>query len=143
MRDGKYKAREAVIRMKMKLLDSGNPYMWDTAAYRIASEDKSAHARTGDKWKIYPTYDFAHCLCDALEGITHSLCTMEFQTARESYNWLVDELKEHLPAIPQQRECECLRPLTSKDTLTDITQIRPPQHNRHRPLQTQNPFPRL
>ena len=104
MRDGKYKSKEVVLRMKMKLLESGNPYMWDMPAYRIPAEEKRLHHRTHDKWRIYPTYDFTHCLCDAMEQITHSLCTVEFRTARESYDWLVDELKEHLPAVPQQRE---------------------------------------
>jgi glutaminyl-tRNA synthetase len=79
MRDGKYKPQEAVLRMKQNLED-GNPQMWDLAAYRVLdSEEKPMrHYRTGDKWKIYPTYDFTHCLCDSFEGITHSLCTTEF-----------------------------------------------------------------
>jgi len=102
MRDGKYKPKEVFLRMKMNLLESGNPYMWDMAAYRIT--EMNHHHRTGDKWKIYPTYDFTHCLCDSFEEITHSLCTTEFRTARESYDWLIDELKDHLPAVPQQRE---------------------------------------
>lgn len=102
MRDGKYKPKEVFLRMKMNLLDSGNPYMWDMAAYRIT--EMNHHHRTGDKWLIYPTYDFTHCLCDSFEEITHSLCTTEFRTARESYDWLIEELKDHLPAIPQQRE---------------------------------------
>lgn len=102
MRDGKYKPKEVFLRMKMNLLDSGNPYMWDMAAYRIT--ETHHHHRTGDKWLIYPTYDFTHCLCDAFEQITHSLCTVEFRTARESYDWLLEKLKDRLPAIPQQRE---------------------------------------
>lgn len=102
MRDGKYKPKEVFLRMKMSLLESGNPYMWDMAAYRIT--ETHHHHRTSDEWLIYPTYDFTHCLCDSFEQITHSLCTTEFRTARESYDWLVDELKEHLPAVPQQRE---------------------------------------
>lgn len=102
MRDGKFKPKEVFLRMKMNLLDSGNPNMWDMAAYRIT--DTSHHHKTTDKWRIYPTYDFTHCLCDAFETITHSLCTTEFTTSRESYDWLLDELKEFLPAIPQQRE---------------------------------------
>ena len=92
MRDGKFKPKEVFLRMKMNLLDSGNPYMWDMAAYRIT--ETYHHHRTGDKWRIYPTYDFTHCLCDAFEEITHSLCTIEFRTARESYDWLLEQLED-------------------------------------------------
>ncbi|WVN88093.1 glutamine-tRNA ligase [Cryptococcus depauperatus CBS 7841] len=88
MKNGEYKEREACLRMKMDL-SSGNPYMWDTVAYRVKN---APHHRTGDKWKIYPTYDFTHCLCDSIENITHSLCTTEFIPARESYEWLCDAL---------------------------------------------------
>jgi len=102
MRDGKFKPKEVFLRMKMNLLDSGNPYMWDMAAYRIT--ETYHHHRTGDKWRIYPTYDFTHCLCDAFEEITHSLCTIEFRTARESYDWLLEQLEDKLSARPQQRE---------------------------------------
>ncbi|KAK3077623.1 hypothetical protein LTS18_009741 [Coniosporium uncinatum] len=87
MRDGKYKAGEAFLRMKQKLPDpdEGNPQMWDLPAYRVI--ERNHHHRTGEKWRIYPTYDFTHCLCDAFEGITHSLCTTEFYLSRTSYDW--------------------------------------------------------
>lgn len=62
------------------------------------------HYRTGDKWKIYPTYDFTHCLCDSFEGITHSLCTTEFELSRVSYDWLNNELDVYRP---MQREYVC------------------------------------
>ncbi|KAI1914534.1 Glutaminyl-tRNA synthetase [Ophidiomyces ophidiicola] len=103
MRDGKYHAHEAALRMKQDL-DSNNPQMWDIFAYRIIEDDKNdfcKHIRTGNKWKIYPTYDFTHCLCDSFEGITHSLCTTEFEQSRESYEWLCDELGVYKP---MQRE---------------------------------------
>ena len=121
MRDGKYKPNEAALRMKQNLED-GNPQMWDLFAYRIPRkkeeededklpdgellEDKGEqlaphHYRTGDKWKIYPTYDFTHCLCDSFEGITHSLCTVEFELSRVSYEWLNDKLDVYRP---MQRE---------------------------------------
>lgn len=83
MRDGKYEPQTAFLRMKQDI-ENNNPQMWDLAAYRIP-KDKTAHVRTGEKWKIYPTYDFTHCLCDSFEGITHSLCTTEFILSRESY----------------------------------------------------------
>jgi len=97
MRDGKYKPREAFLRMKQDIED-GNPQMWDLAAYRVLN---SEHHRTGDKWKIYPTYDFTHCLCDSFEGITHSLCTTEFIQSRVSYEWLNKTLEVY---EPMQRE---------------------------------------
>ncbi|KAH8594407.1 glutaminyl-tRNA synthetase-like protein [Bisporella sp. PMI_857] len=97
MRDGKYKPREAFLRMKQDITD-GNPQMWDLAAYRVLN---ASHHRTGDTWKIYPTYDFTHCLCDSFEGITHSLCTTEFIQSRVSYEWLNKTLEVY---EPMQRE---------------------------------------
>lgn len=72
MRDGKYKHQGAFRRMKQDI-ESGNPQMWDLAAHRIPPEGRDYHYRTKDAWKIYPTDDFAHCLCDSVEGATHSL----------------------------------------------------------------------
>ena len=97
MRAGKYKPKEAFLRMKQDLND-GNPQMWDLAAYRIL---EAKHHRTGDKWRIYPTYDFTHCLCDSFEDISHSLCTTEFQLSRVSYEWLCDAVEIYKP---MQRE---------------------------------------
>ncbi|CAN8102245.1 unnamed protein product [Discula destructiva] len=97
MRDGKYKPKEAFLRMKQDITD-GNPQMWDLAAYRVLD---APHHKTGDKWKIYPTYDFTHCLCDSFEGITHSLCTTEFILSRVSYEWLNKTLDVY---EPMQRE---------------------------------------
>ena len=97
MREGKYKPREAWLRMKQDINDP-NPKMWDLSAYRILEK---SHHRTGNKWRIYPTYDFAHCLCDSIEDITHSLCTTEFQTSRQSYEWLCEKVKVY---VPMQRE---------------------------------------
>lgn len=98
MRDGKYKPREVFLRMKQDITD-GNPQMWDLAAYRIKTEQP--HHRTGWDWKIYPTYDFTHGLCDSFEGITHSLCTTEFIQSRVSYEWLNKTLGVY---EPMQRE---------------------------------------
>lgn len=97
MRDGKYKPKEAFLRMKQDI-DDGNPQMWDLAAYRILNAD---HHRTGSEWRIYPTYDFTHCLCDSFEMITHSLCTTEFIQSRVSYEWLNKTLEVY---EPMQRE---------------------------------------
>ncbi|CDH09291.1 probable Glutamine--tRNA ligase [Zygosaccharomyces bailii ISA1307] len=97
MRDGVYQPGEAILRMKQDLT-SPSPQMWDLIAYRVLN---AAHPRTGDKWKIYPTYDFTHCLVDSFENITHSLCTTEFYLSRESYEWLCDQVQVFRPT---QRE---------------------------------------
>lgn len=94
MRDGKYKPGEATLRMKQDILGSGNPQMWDLIAYRVLD---APHHRTGTQWRIYPTYDFTHCLVDSFENISHSLCTTEFILARESYEWLCDALEVYKP----------------------------------------------
>lgn len=97
MRDGKYAPKTAFLRMKQDITD-GNPQMWDLAAYRVLNAE---HHLTGDKWKIYPTYDFTHGLCDSFEGISHSLCTTEFIQSRVSYEWLNKSLEVY---EPMQRE---------------------------------------
>ncbi|KAJ2617582.1 Glutaminyl-tRNA synthetase [Coemansia sp. RSA 1365] len=93
MREGRYAANTATLRMKMDLED-GNPQMWDLVAYRVMF---ASHHRTGTEWCIYPTYDFTHCLCDSLENITHSLCTGEFFQSRKSYYWLCDAVEVYKP----------------------------------------------
>jgi glutaminyl-tRNA synthetase len=93
MKDGGYQPGEAILRMKQDLTD-GNPYMWDLVAYRVLL---APHHRTGSKWRIYPTYDFTHCLVDSFENISHSLCTTEFIAARQSYEWLCDALEVYKP----------------------------------------------
>lgn len=98
MKDGKYGRGEATLRMKQDLVGNNNPQMWDLVAYRVLN---APHHRTGDKWKIYPTYDFTHCLVDSFENISHSLCTTEFYLSRESYEWLCDAVDVYKPA---QRE---------------------------------------
>lgn len=95
MRDGEYAPQTAWLRMKQDI-ENPNPQMWDIAAYRIP-KDQEPHFRTGTRWRVYPTYDFAHCLCDSFEGITHSLCTSEFIMSRESYEWLNQLLVEFQP----------------------------------------------
>ena len=94
MHDGKYEPQAAFLRMKQDI-ENSNPQMWDLAAYRVP-KGKQKHLRTPE-WKIFPTYDFAHCLCDSIEGVTHSLCTTEFVQARESYEWLNSTLGVYEP----------------------------------------------
>lgn len=90
MRLGKIDEGQACLRMKFTM-DEGKQ---DPVAYRIKF---MPHHRTGNKWCIYPTYDFAHCLCDSLENITHSLCTKEFQNRRSAYYWLCNALDIYCP----------------------------------------------
>ncbi len=97
MKEGKYQPGEITLRMKQDL-ENPNPQMWDLVAYRVLN---TPHHRTGSKWKIYPTYDFTHCLVDSMENISHSLCTTEFYLSRESYEWLCDSVEVYRPA---QRE---------------------------------------
>lgn len=90
MKRGDYKEGEACLRMKHTMEEGKR----DPVAYRVKH---MSHHRTLDKWCIYPTYDFAHCLCDSIENITHSLCTKEFQNKRSSYYWLCNELEVYCP----------------------------------------------
>lgn len=95
MRKGKYEEGGATLRMKGDLASS-NPQMWDLVAYRIMYHE---HPMAGDKWCIYPSYDYTHCIVDSLENITHSLCTLEFEMRRESYFWLLHVLDLYKPVV--------------------------------------------
>ena len=98
MRDGKYADGEKVLRAKIDMA-SPNINMRDPVIYRVAH---MTHHNTGDKWCIYPMYDFAHPIEDAIEGVTHSLCTLEFEDHRPLYDWVVKELEYKMP--PRQIE---------------------------------------
>ena len=98
MRRGELEEGECVLRAKIDMA-SANINLRDPALYRIK---KAHHHRTGDKWCIYPMYDFAHGLSDAIEGITHSICTLEFEDHRPLYDWLLEHLD--VPCRPQQIE---------------------------------------
>jgi len=101
MRDGKFRENHCVLRAK---IDMSSPFicMRDPTLYRIRFE---THHQTADDWCIYPMYDFAHCISDAIEGITHSLCTLEFQDNRRLYDWILDNLDDfNSPSRPHQYE---------------------------------------
>lgn len=98
MRAGKYKEGEHVLRAKIDMA-SGNINLRDPVLYRIKY---ATHPRTEDKWCIYPMYDYTHCLSDSIEGVTHSLCTLEFEDHRPLYDWVLDVLKT--PSHPKQIE---------------------------------------
>ena len=93
MAAGEFEEGECVLRAKIDM-SSPNVIMRDPTLYRIR---KREHHRTGDKWHIYPMYDFAHCLSDSVEGITHSICTLEFENNRELYDWILDALNVYHP----------------------------------------------
>jgi glutaminyl-tRNA synthetase len=98
MRDGGYPDGAKVLRAKIDMA-AGNINMRDPVLYRIL---RATHPRTGDRWCVYPTYDYAHGQSDAIEHITHSLCTLEFEDHRPLYDWLVDNLP--VPSKPRQIE---------------------------------------
>ncbi len=98
MRAGEFADGAHVLRARIDMA-SANMKMRDPLMYRIRHV---GHYRTGDRWCIYPLYDFTHCLSDALEGITHSICTLEFENNRELYDWFLDNLSA--PCHPQQIE---------------------------------------
>ncbi|CAI0963692.1 glutamine--tRNA ligase [Serratia ficaria] len=98
MRNGEFAEGTACLRAK---IDMASPFivMRDPVLYRIKFAE---HHQTGNKWCIYPMYDFTHCISDALEGITHSLCTLEFQDNRRLYDWVLDNIT--IPCHPRQYE---------------------------------------
>ena len=99
MKKGEFKNGEHVLRAKIDM-SASNMKMRDPLLYRIRH---AHHFRAGDEWSIYPMYDFAHCLSDYIEGVTHSICTLEFENNRDIYNWVLDTL-ELEPPRPHQHE---------------------------------------
>jgi glutaminyl-tRNA synthetase len=99
MREGEFNDGDKTLRAKIDMA-SPNIHLRDPGLYRIR---KISHHRTGDQWSIYPTYDFAHCLSDAIEGITHSICTLEFAVHRPLYDWVLENLPLPRP-LPKQHE---------------------------------------
>jgi len=101
MRSGEFPDGTHVLRARIDM-SSPNLNLRDPVLYRIRH---AHHQRTGDAWCIYPTYDFTHCICDALEGITHSLCTLEFEDHRPLYDWVLDNINVnfHPPQIEFSR----------------------------------------
>jgi len=93
MRAGEFEEGSRTLRAKIDMA-APNIVMRDPVLYRIM---KASHHRTGDAWSIYPLYDFTHCLCDSMEGITHSLCTLEFENNRALYDWILDTLELYHP----------------------------------------------
>ncbi|MEL0632745.1 glutamine--tRNA ligase [Pseudoalteromonas carrageenovora] len=117
MRAGEFKEGECVLRAKIDMASSFM-VLRDPIIYRVRF---AHHHQTGDKWCIYPMYDFTHCISDAIEGITHSLCTLEFQDNRRLYDWVLDNIS--LECHPQQIEFSRLNleyTIMSKRKLNDL-----------------------
>jgi glutaminyl-tRNA synthetase len=117
MRKGEFKSGECVLRAKIDMASSFM-VLRDPIIYRVRF---AHHHQTADKWCIYPMYDFTHCISDALEGITHSLCTLEFQDNRRLYDWVLDNIS--LECHPQQIEFSRLNleyTIMSKRKLNDL-----------------------
>jgi glutaminyl-tRNA synthetase len=117
MRAGDFADGSRVLRAKIDM-SSGNINLRDPVIYRIR---RAHHMRTGDQWCIYPMYDYTHCISDALEGITHSLCTLEFEDHRPLYDWVLDNIK--ISCHPRQYEFSRLElhyTVTSKRKLLQL-----------------------
>ena len=113
MRKGEFKEGEYVLRAKVDM-SSPNVNMRDPVLYRILHAD---HPRTGDAWCIYPMYDWAHGQSDSIEGITHSICTLEFEDHRPLYDWFVDQLGIHHPQQIEFARLNVTYTVTSKRKL--------------------------
>ena len=117
MRAGEFRNGERVLRAKIDMA-SANLNLRDPVIYRILN---ASHPRTGTAWHIYPSYDFAHGQCDAIEGVSHSLCTLEFEDHRPLYDWFLDNLP--VPSRPRQYEFARLgitHTVLSKRALTEL-----------------------
>lgn len=117
MRDGEFPDGSKTLRLKIDMA-SGNLNLRDPVIYRIR---RAHHHRTGDKWCIYPMYDYTHCISDAIEGVTHSLCSLEFEDHRPLYDWVLDNIS--IECHPRQYEfsrLELLYAITSKRKLNRL-----------------------
>ncbi|KAF7808871.1 glutamine--tRNA ligase [Senna tora] len=116
MRSGRIEEGKATLRMKQDM-QSDNYNMYDLIAYRIKF---TPHPHAGDKWCIYPSYDYAHCIVDSLENVTHSLCTLEFETRRASYYWLLHALGLYQPYVWEYSRLNVSNTVMSKRKLNRL-----------------------
>ena len=119
MKNGEFPDGSKTLRLKIDMA-SGNVNMRDPVIYRIR---RAHHHNTGDKWCIYPMYDYTHAISDAIEGITHSLCTLEFEAHRPLYDWVLDNIPAPHATRPRQYEfsrLELLYSITSKRKLNQL-----------------------
>ncbi|MFH1621808.1 MAG: glutamine--tRNA ligase/YqeY domain fusion protein [Candidatus Omnitrophota bacterium] len=118
MKEGEFLDGSRVLRGKIDMSHT-NLLMRDPVFYRIR---KIAHHRTGNKWCIYPTYDFTHCICDSIEGITHSICTLEFEVHRPLYDWILDKLGIHHPQQIEFARLNLSHTILSKRKLLELVE---------------------
>ena len=118
MRAGEFADGSMVLRAKINMA-AANVLMRDPAIYRIRKAD---HHRTGDKWCIYPMYDFTHCISDSIERITHSLCTLEFENNRELYDWMLETLGLYRPQQIEFARLNMSYTLMSKRRLIELVE---------------------
>lgn len=118
MRQGRYAESEATLRLKMDMTND-NPNMRDIIAYRIKFCE---HPRSKDKWCIYPSYDYTHCIIDAIEHCDFSLCTLEFETRRESYFWLIEQLELFRPYVWEFSRLNVTGTLLSKRKINKLVE---------------------
>jgi glutaminyl-tRNA synthetase len=118
MRAGEFPDGARTLRAKIDM-SSGNINMRDPVIYRILH---ASHHRTGDAWCIYPMYDFAHCFSDSVEGITHSVCTLEFEDHRPLYDWFLDQLKAYHPQQIEFARLNLSHTVLSKRKLIQLVQ---------------------
>lgn len=119
MKNGEFPDGSKTLRLKIDMA-SGNVNLRDPVIYRIR---RAHHHNTGDQWCIYPMYDYTHAISDAIEGITHSLCTLEFEAHRPLYDWVLDNIPAPHPTRPRQYEfsrLELLYTITSKRKLNQL-----------------------
>lgn len=118
MRRGEFDEGSRVLRAKIDMA-SPNMTMRDPTIYRIK---KASHHRTGDQWCLYPMYDFTHCISDSIEGITHSICTLEFENNRPLYDWVLDQLGIHHPQQIEFARLNLTHTVLSKRILLKLVQ---------------------
>ena len=118
MRAGEFEEGARVLRAKIDMA-SPNVSLRDPAIYRIKN---AHHHRTGDAWRLYPMYDFAHCLSDSIEGVTHSLCSLEFENNRPLYDWFLDQLGVHHPQQIEFARLNLSHTVLSKRRLIQLVQ---------------------
>jgi glutaminyl-tRNA synthetase len=116
MRQGRFAEGTCTLRVKMDMQNE-NPNMRDFVAYRIRYVE---HPMAGDKWCIYPTYDYTHCIVDSLENITHSLCTLEFEIRRESYYQLLKDIDIYKPYVWEYSRLNISNTILSKRKIEEI-----------------------
>ncbi len=120
MNEGEFEEGSRVLRARIDMT-TPNMHMRDPIIYRII---KTPHHRTGNKWNVYPMYDFAHGQCDYFEGITHSLCTLEFEIHRPLYDWFIDQLKtsDYRPRQIEFNRLNLTYTMMSKRKLLELVQ---------------------